>query len=73
LIKGFIEFLKFIRTRVACIVIDEAVFVLSFPGQGQAGTDGQHIKYRPDHQDEILTVARGTLMALTGTIFPPEK
>ena len=28
-----------IRTSVACIVIDEAVFVLSFPGQ--AGTDGQ--------------------------------
>jgi hypothetical protein len=47
LIKGFIEFLKIIRTRVACIVIDEAVFVLSFPGQGQAGTDGQHTDIDP--------------------------
>jgi len=47
LINGFIEFLKIIRTRVACIVIDEAVFVLSFPVQGQAGTDGQHTDIDP--------------------------
>ena len=36
-----------IRTRVARIVFDEAVFVLSFPGQGQAGTDGQHTDIDP--------------------------
>jgi hypothetical protein len=47
LIKGFIEFLKIIRTRVACIVIDEAEFVLSFPGQGQAGTDEEHTDIDP--------------------------